>query len=255
MVLCDSRFAVRCILSLSCLRWQLCFCAFVNLKWGGGVILSMRKFIIMIALAAASALTWSVLSSSKAPEVPPDVQQTLFERAVTLIKKYETLHQPRHWPLVGYGHLVLAGEKYSRTKALSEAEADALLRKDLLKNCAVFRDYGADSLLLGVLAYNIGSGNVKKSSVVRKLREGDRDIAASYLSHSRYRGRQHAGLRKRRADELGQLFVTDSLLQAFARENVEENVKENVKEAVPHDTLAADPDTLDNNLSNTATDE
>lgn len=207
----------------------------------------MRKILIVIAVAAASALTWSVLSSLKAPEVPPEVQQTLFERAVALIKKYETLHQPRHWPLVGYGHLVMSGEKYSRGKALSEAEADALLRKDLLKNCAVFRDYGADSLLLGVLAYNIGSGNVKKSSVARKLREGDRDIYASYLSHSRYRGRQHAGLRRRRAEELAQLFVTDSLLQAFARADVEE--------AVPYDSLVAEPEILDNNLSNTANDE
>lgn len=166
-------------------------------------------------MIAVSAGMWLGLSSGKAPDVAPEIQDTLFERAVDMIKKYETINKPSHWPYVGYGHLVMPGEKFSRTKALSEAEADALLRKDLLKNCAVFRSYGADSLLLGVLAYNIGSGNVKKSSVAKLLREGNRDIAASYLAHCRYRGKQHAGLRKRRAEELDKLFITDALLQTF----------------------------------------
>ena len=28
----------------------------------------------------------------------------LFERAILIIKKFETLHKPKHWPSVGYGH-------------------------------------------------------------------------------------------------------------------------------------------------------
>lgn len=203
-------------------------------------------------MTAVSAMIWLGLSSSKAPEVTPQTQQILFERAVAMIKKYETLHQPRHWPLVGYGHLVTAGEKFSRTKALSEKEADALLRKDLLKNCAVFRDYGADSLLLGVLAYNIGSGNVKKSSVARMLREGNRNIYDSYVAHSRYRGRAHAGLKKRRIEELDQLFITDELLQSLS-------TTDSVQSA-PNDSVIAEPadnpaDNNDNNLSNPGNDE
>lgn len=99
-----------------------------------------------------------------------------FETAVEIIKKYETLHQPRHWPFVGYGHRVLPGEKFPRNRALDEATADKILRKDLLKNCAVFRNYGADSLLLGVLAYNIGMGAVSRSSLTKRLAAGDRDI-------------------------------------------------------------------------------
>lgn len=138
----------------------------------------------------------------------------MFEKAVTLIKKYETLHQPRHWPLVGYGHMVLPGEKFSRTAALSEKTADALLRKDLLKNCAVFRQYGADSLILGVLAYNIGSGNVRKSSLVKKLAAGDRNIEQLYLSYSKYRGKTHSGLRKRRTEEFNTLFLKDSVFSS-----------------------------------------
>lgn len=130
-----------------------------------------------------------------------------FEKAVEIIKKYESLHQPRHWPLVGYGHKVLPGEKFSRTRALTEKEADALLRKDLLKNCAVFRSYGADSLLLGVLAYNIGSGAALRSTVARKLKQGDRNIKENYIAHSRYRGKTHSQIQKRRIEEFDALFI------------------------------------------------
>lgn len=132
-----------------------------------------------------------------------------FEKAVAIIKKYETLHQPRHWPLVGYGHKVMAGEKFSRTKTMSEADADALLRKDLLKNCAVFRSFGADSLLLGVLAYNIGSGATMKSSIVRKLKEGNRDIYDIYVSYSKYRGKTLSQLKRRRIEEFETLFIKE----------------------------------------------
>lgn len=137
-----------------------------------------------------------------------------FEKAVEIIKKYETLHSARHWPLIGYGHKVLPGEKYRRGKVLSEKEADALLRKDLLKNCAVFRSFGADSLLLGVLAYNIGSGAALRSAVARKLRAGDRDIFDSYVAHSKYRGKTHKQIKSRRIEEFEQLFITEEELVA-----------------------------------------
>lgn len=130
-----------------------------------------------------------------------------FEQAVSIIKKYEGMHQPRHWPLVGYGHKVLPGEKYSRSATLSEKQADALLRKDLLKNCAVFREFGADSLLLGTLAYNIGSGNVKRSGVTAALRNGNRDIRNLYLAHCRYRGKTLSQLQRRRVEEFETLFI------------------------------------------------
>lgn len=130
----------------------------------------------------------------------------MFEQAVAIIKKYEGMHQAKNWPLVGYGHKVLPGEKFSRT-TLSESKADELLRKDLLKNCAVFREFGADSLLLGTLAYNIGSGNVKRSSVTRELRNGNRNIRELYLKHCRYRGKTLSQLQRRRIEEFDILFI------------------------------------------------
>lgn len=132
-----------------------------------------------------------------------------FEKAVEIIKKYEGLHQPRHWPLIGYGHLVQTGEKYNRSKPLGEKEAEALLRKDLLKNCAVFRSFGPDSLILGVLAYNIGSGAVMKSSVVKKLKAGDRNIYDNYVAHSRYKGKVHQQIKRRRIEEFENLFIKE----------------------------------------------
>lgn len=134
-----------------------------------------------------------------------------FEKAVELIKKYETLHQPRHWPLVGYGHKVLPGENFPRNKALSEDRADALLRADLKKNCALFREFGADSLLLGVLAYNIGSGATKRSSVVTALKAGNRNIRDLYLAHCRYKGKVHQQIKNRRIEEFDALFMPETL--------------------------------------------
>ena len=166
-------------------------------------------FVVITVISATSATEQT--SNSPIPEpdnAKSEAADSKFEAAVELIKRYETLHLPKHWPLVGYGHLVLPGERFNRKKTLSEDEADALLRKDLLKNCAYFSKYGADSLLLGVLAYNIGSGTVKKSSIVRKLDAGNRDIKATYLSYANYRGRKHKGLQQRRIEEFELLYET-----------------------------------------------
>ena len=116
----------------------------------------------------------------------------LFERAVLIIKKFETLHDSRrHWPYLGYGHRKLPGEKYFRGYKMSEREADALLREDLRKFCSLYRDTGKDSVLLGALAYNIGPGAVIKA----------------YTSHCHYKGKWHKGLYKRRLCELVTLFI------------------------------------------------
>ncbi len=134
-------------------------------------------------------------------ELPP------FERAVLIIKKFETLHKPKHWPYVGYGHQVQPGEPYRRGVQLTEKQADALLRKDLRKFCAMYSKYGKDSVLLGALAYNCGPGVVNKSSVLKKLKSGNRDIFKSYTSHCRYKGKFHKQLHQRRMMEYALLFI------------------------------------------------
>lgn len=130
----------------------------------------------------------------------------LFERAVLIIKKFETMHHPKDWPYVGYGHRVLPGEPYLRGCQLTVSQADALLRKDLRKFCALYSQYGKDSVLLGALAYNCGPGVVNKSSILKKLRRGDRNIFKEYTAHCRYKGKFHKQLHQRRMTEFAALF-------------------------------------------------
>ncbi len=131
-----------------------------------------------------------------------------FERAVIIIKKFETLHKPKHWPYVGYGHQVQPGEPYRRGVQLTEKQADALLRKDLRKFVSLYKAYGKDALLLGVLAYNCGPGTVNKSTVLKRLKSGNRDIFKSYTAHCRYKGKFHRQLYKRRITEFVVLFAS-----------------------------------------------
>lgn len=67
-------------------------------------------------------------------------------------------------------------------KNLTYQQADSLLRSDLTKLCAMFRKYGKDSLLLAVLAYNVGPykilGNKRfpKSRLLQKIERGLHNI-------------------------------------------------------------------------------
>lgn len=170
----------------------------------------MMFFVALLALVAA---TPEVAASSPRAfgaeqrknrsimELPP------FERAVLIIKKFETLHGLKHRPYYGYGHRIQPGERLPQHRPLTEKEADALLRKDLKKFVEIFSDFPPhDALLLGVLSYNIGPGAVMKSSVYRKLKAGNRDIYKSYTAHCRYKGKFHKQLHQRRITEWICLF-------------------------------------------------
>ena len=155
-----------------------------------------------MAIVAFTATSPAFAAKKSIMELPP------YERAVLIIKHHETLHDSRrHWPYLGYGHRKLHGEKYFRGYKMSEREADALLRKDLNKFIGIFNDLEPrDALLLGVLSYNIGPGAVKKSSVYRKLKAGDRNIFKAYTAHCRYKGKFHKQLHQRRIMEFMVLF-------------------------------------------------
>ena len=154
-----------------------------------------------MAIVAVSVTSPAFAAKRSIMELP------LFERAVLIIKKFETMHKPKHWPYVGYGHQVQPGEPYRRGVQLTEAQADALLRKDLAKFVSLYKDYGKDAVLLGVLAYNCGPGVVNKSSILKKLKSGDRNIFKAYTSHCRYKGKWHKGIHTRRLTELAALFT------------------------------------------------
>ena len=162
----------------------------------------MKKILmIILSIVAVSVASPAFAAKRSIMELP------LFERAVLIIKKFETMHKPKHWPYVGYGHQVQPGEPYRRGVQLTEAQADALLRKDLAKFVSLYKDYGKDAVLLGVLAYNCGPGVVNKSSILKKLKSGDRNIFKAYTSHCRYKGKWHKGIHTRRLTELAALYT------------------------------------------------
>lgn len=139
------------------------------------------------------------------------MELTLFERAVLIIKKYETLHRPCHWPTIGFGHVVQPGEPYRRGVQLSERQADALLRKDLMKFVSLYKHMGMpNAILLGTLAYNIGPGAVNRSTVYKKLKRGDRNIYKEYTAHCHYKGKWHRQLHQRRMTEYHLLFAASA---------------------------------------------
>lgn len=123
----------------------------------------MKKILIFLMAIVTLAVTSPAFATKRSiMELP------LFERAVLIIKKFETLHQLKHRPYYGYGHRILPGERFPQHRPMTESEADALLRKDLKKICVMYSEYGKDSVLLGTLAYNIGPGAVNKSIVIKK---------------------------------------------------------------------------------------
>lgn len=135
-----------------------------------------------------------------------------FDRAVCCIKYYEGLHRQKDYPYVGFGHKLRPGEHYSSN--MSYAEADALLRKDLKEFCAMFSDYGKDSLLLAALAYNVGPyrilGSKKKypkSTLLKKIEAGVRDFKADYVQFCRWRGKKIPSIERRRYAELLLLYI------------------------------------------------
>lgn len=108
----------------------------------------------------------------------------LMERAFWCTRYFEGWHSEKNYPYVGWGHKILPGESYS-ARTMTERQADALLRKDLRKFCEMFRRFGADSVLLGTLAFNVGPakllGNKKypKSRLIRSWRRATGTSTAS----------------------------------------------------------------------------
>lgn len=162
----------------------------------------MRKLLILLmALIATMGVQARPRAKINIMTLPP------YERAVLIIKKFETLHRPCHWPTICYGHVVQRGERFAK-RQYSEREADALLRHDLNKMLTFFDGFRkSDALLLAVLSYNIGPGAVQKSSVYKKLKSGDRNIFKAYTSHCHYRGKFHKGLYSRRCQELAAIYI------------------------------------------------
>ena len=159
-------------------------------------------------------LQGSMLNSQIVKEYSPvseKVEADLFEDAVRLIKRYEGWHHARDHPdYVGYGHRLLPTDTFRHD--ISESFADSILRNDLKQKCVVFRHLGMDSLLLGVLSFNVGENKVLRSKLIRKLKAGDRNVREEYLSFCHYKGKVVRSLKRRREEEYNLLVITTNLI-------------------------------------------
>ena len=172
--------------------------------------MSIRMVLILVAVCLGYSGAMAQEYSHPTPRQLM-IPASLFEKAVDCIKGFEGWHSARHHPYIGYGHRLLPGERL--TCNLTKEQADSLLRADLIKRCSTFRRFGKDALILAVLSYNVGeyrllgSGKIPKSTLIRKLESGNRDIYQEYISYCRYKGRHHAGLLKRRKTEFALFFI------------------------------------------------
>ena len=66
---------------------------------------------------------------------------------------------------------------------------------------------------LATLAYNVGpyrllgSKTIPKSTLIKKLEAGDRNIYREYIAFCNYKGKRHAMLLKRRKAEFALLYI------------------------------------------------
>lgn len=133
----------------------------------------------------------------------------LFEAALSSMKVGTTSSATT--PYIGWGNCVQPHENFKKNLTLEQA--DSLLRSDLRTFCGMFRKYGKDSLLLAVLAYNVGPYKVlgdrrtfRKSRLLQKIERGERDIEREYLDFCRWEGKVIASIRRRRNTELRLLY-------------------------------------------------
>ena len=139
------------------------------------------------------------------------------DRGIALIKAHEGLRleaypDPAHgWKVgtIGYGHTSAAGPpKVERGMKITEAGADAILRQDLAK----FERYVLDAVKVPLnqnefdalvsFTFNLGPGNLRSSTLLRKLNAGDRAGAADEFGKwVKAGGKTLPGLVKRREAE------------------------------------------------------
>lgn len=135
---------------------------------------------------------------------------------VALIKRFEGFSAVRYicpagYPTIGYGHMIVDGEDFP--EPLSIEEAERLLQQDLARfEAAVGRMVKVpitDNQFAALVsfAYNLGTGNLKASTLLRHLNGGQAREAAAQFKRWRFAGgRVLKGLVARRQAE-AELFL------------------------------------------------
>lgn len=135
------------------------------------------------------------------------------DEGLALIKRFEGFSPtiyicPGGWPTIGYGHVVLDGERERFANGIDEDEAADLLCRDVgVAERAVLRlivvpltDGQFDALVS--FAFNLGSGALQRSTLRRKVnREDHGAVPAEFRKWVCAGGRKLKGLMRRREAE------------------------------------------------------
>ncbi|GKX60262.1 lysozyme [Leminorella grimontii] len=140
-----------------------------------------------------------------------NLPQNTGQAGINLIKEFEGLKLSKYrdavglWT-IGYGHLIRSGETFERS--LTEQEAEALLRKDLLESERGIRRLVSVPLTqnqfdaLVSFVFNVGVGRLATSTLLKKLNAQDYRGAADELPKwNRAGGNVLEGLTRRRQAE------------------------------------------------------
>lgn len=145
-----------------------------------------------------------------------NVYNTITDIGLRMLKTYEGYGGKVYQDAVGYwtigwGHLVKPGDPfhpYGPVKEITQEQAEVLLRADSEEAQQAVRNYVRVPLTdnqfdaLTSLAFNIGTGNFSRSSVLAALNAGDYEQAAnSFMQYVYAKGQVLPGLIKRRQHE------------------------------------------------------
>ncbi len=135
----------------------------------------------------------------------------LFERAVRCTKYFEGWHSEKHHPYVGYGHRLQPGKVFGTHhdeaaggRASAERPAEVLR---MFRSSEGFASACHARLQCRSVPKLLGSGKIPKSTLIRKLEAGDRNIYREYIAFCNYKGKRHAMLLKRRKAEFALLYI------------------------------------------------
>lgn len=156
-----------------------------------------------------------IMMVSTPKEQPKPVTESRLAPALKLIKEFEGCHlkaykDPIGIPTIGWGSIRHPdGRKVQMGDVLTQAQADEYLMHEVSKfaghvDALVTRQIPNNAFCALVsFAYNVGEGNLGKSTLLKKLNGGSslEVVAAEFAKWNKAAGKVLAGLTRRRAAE------------------------------------------------------